>query len=253
MASDRAKHLKRLRRLHRSARAWSVRAGLLTGATAVLVPYQGLGLPDAFWAAAAGGSIAITIWRWLDFRAFQALPVPPEPDPALAGSVARDKLVGLVQRLPAGRTAVAEFDRQRESFKLRGLTVAEPWRRLDRAAAMLSGLVGRLGPAAEAAVLDATVAEHQLRDLAQRCASVERAMRIGPAGDNLRPAHYALAVQLEQGVAAYEQFVTAAAGCVAEDTTAVGNLTDATAFLRGVAEGLADLRTPQPTPRPQTA
>ncbi|GAA2381048.1 phage shock envelope stress response protein PspM [Dactylosporangium salmoneum] len=253
MASDRAKHLKRLRRLHRSARGWTVRAGLLTGATAVLVPYSGLGLPDAFWAAAAGGSIAMTVWRWLDYRAFRALPVPPEPDPALAGAMARDKLVGLVQRLPAGRTAVAEFDRQRESFKLRGLTVAEPWRRLDRAAAMLSGLIGRLGPVAEAAVLDAAVAERQLRDLAQRCASVERAMRIGPAGDNLRPAHRALAEQLEQGVAAYEQFVTAAAGCVAEDTTAVGNLTDATAFLRGVAEGLADLRTPQPTPRPQTA
>lgn len=250
MASDRTRHLKRLRKLHRSARGWSVRAGLLTGATAVLVPYSGLGLPDAFWAAAAGGSIAITVWRWLDYRAFRALPVPPEPDPALAGAVARERLVGLVQRLPAGRTAIAELDRQRESFKLRGLTVAEPWRRLDRASAMLSGLVGRLGPAAESAVLDAAVAERQLRDLAQRCASVERAMRIGPAGDALRPAHQSLAEQLEQGVAAYEQFVTAAAGCVAEDTTAVGNLNDATAFLRGVAEGLADLRG---APRPQTA
>jgi hypothetical protein len=230
-----------------------VRAGLLTGATAVLVPYSGLGLPDAFWAAAAGGSIAITWWRWLDYRAFKALPVPPEPDPALAGAQAREKLVNLAQRLPGGRTAVAEFDRQRESFKLRGLTAAEPWRRLDRASAMLSGLVGRLGPAAEAAVLDAAVAERQLRDLAQRCASVERTLRLGPAGDALRPAHRALAEQLEQGVTAYEQFVTAAAGCVAEDNAAVSNLTDATAFLRGVAEGLADLRSPQAMPRPQTA
>jgi hypothetical protein len=253
MASDRTKHLKRLRRLHRSARGWSVRAGLLTGATAVLVPYSGLGLPDAFWAAGAGGSIAITVWRWLDFRTFRALPVPPEPDSAVAGALAREKLVGLVQRLPAGRSAVAEFGRQRESFKLRGLTVAEPWRRLDRAAMMLSGLIGRLGPAAESAVLDAAVAERQLRDLAQRCASVERAMRIGPAGEALRPAHRSLTEQLEQGVTAYEQFVTAAAGCVAEDSTAVGNLTDATAFLRGVAEGLADLRSPQGSPRPQTA
>ncbi|MEV8512901.1 hypothetical protein [Dactylosporangium sp. NPDC051484] len=253
MASDRTKHLKRLRKLHRSARGWSVRAGLLTGATAVLVPYSGLGLADAFWAAAAGGSIAVAVWRWIDYRAFRALPVPPEPDPALAGAVARDKLVGLVQRLPAGRTAVAEYDRQREAFKLRGLTVAEPWRRLDRASGMLSGLVGRLGPAAETAVLDAAVAERQLRDLAQRCASVERAMRIGPAGEGLRPAHWALSEQLEQGVTAYEQFVTAAAGCVAEDSTAVGSLTDATAFLRGVAEGLADLRNPQAAPRPQTA
>ncbi|WP_426510701.1 phage shock envelope stress response protein PspM [Dactylosporangium sp. McL0621] len=253
MANDRSKHLKRLRKLHRSARGWSVRAGLLTGATAILVPYSGLGLPDAFWAAAAGGSIAITWWRWVDFRAFRALPVPPEPDPALAGTLAREKLVGMVQRLPAGRTAIAEFDRQREFYKLRGLTVAEPWRRLDRAATMLGGLVGRLGPAAEGAVLDAAVAERQLRDLAQRCASVERTMRIGPSGAALRPAHRMLAEQLEQGVTAYEQFVTAAAGCVAEDNAAVGSLADATAFLRGVAEALADLRNPQTTPRAQTA
>ncbi|GGM58257.1 hypothetical protein ACFFX1_51455 [Dactylosporangium sucinum] len=252
MATARTKHLKRLRRLHRSARGWSVRAGLLTGATAVLVPYSGLGLPDAFWAAGAGGSIAIAVWRWLDYRAFRRLPVPEEPDPALVGAAAREKLVGLVQRFPAGKTVLSEFDRQREAFRLRGLTVAEPWKRLDRASAMLSGLIGRLGPAAEAAVLDATVAEQSLRDLAQRTASVERAMGLGPAGESLRPAHAMLAAQLEQGVTAYEQFVTAAAGCVAEDSATVGNLTDATAFLRGVAEGLADLRT-APNPRPQPA
>src|SRR3954453_20242061 len=104
MASDRSKHLRRLRKLPRSARGWSVRAGLLTGATAILVPYSGLGLPDAFWAAGAGGSIAVAVWRGIDFRAFRVLPVPPEPDPALAGAMAREKLVGLVQRLPAGRT-----------------------------------------------------------------------------------------------------------------------------------------------------
>lgn len=250
MATERTKHLRRLRRLHRSARGWSVRAGLLGGATAVLVPYSGLGLPDAFWAAGAGGSVAIAIWRWIDFRAFRALPVPDEPDPVLAGVQAREKLVGLVRRMPAGRTALAEFDRQREAYRLRGLTVAEPWRRLDRAALMLSGLVGRLGPAAESAVLDATVAERSLRDLAQRTASVERAMGLGPAGEALKPAHAALASQLEQGVTAYEQFVTAAAGCVAEDSATVGNLADATAFLRGVAEGLADLRS---APQPRTA
>jgi hypothetical protein len=252
MATERTKHLKRLRRLHRSARGWSVRAGLLTGATAVLVPYSGLGLPDAFWAAAAGGSVMVTVWRWLDYRSFRALPVPEERDPAFAGAQAREKLVGLVQRLPVGKTALAEFDRQRESYRLRGLTVAEPWKRLDRASLMLSGLVGRLGPTAEAAVLDATVAERSLRDLAQRTASVERAMGLGPAGESLRPAHAVLAGQLEQGVAAYEQFVTAAAGCVAEDSATVGNLTDATAFLRGVAEGLADFRTTT-NPHPQAA
>ena len=84
--------------------------------------------------------------------------------------------------MPVGRTAIAEFGRQRDSFKLRGLTVAEPWRRLDRASVMLSGLIGGSARHAEAAVLDATVAEQSLRDLAQRTASVERAMGFGPAG-----------------------------------------------------------------------
>jgi hypothetical protein len=246
MADARATHLKRLRRLRRSARGWSVRAGLLVGATAVLVPYRGLGLPDALWAAAAGGSLAITAWRWLDFRALGAEPVPPAVDPALAGVLARDRLTKVVRQFPVGRTVLDEFDRQRSAIKLRGLTVADAWRRLDRASMMLSGLAGRLGPTAESAVLEAAVAEQRLRDLAERTAVVERTMRLGPAGEGLQPAHAALTAQLESGVTAYEQFVTAAAGCVAQEDTAVSSLVDATAFLRGVAEGLADLRQPRP-------
>ena len=246
MADARAKHLKRLGRLRRSARGWSVRAGLLVGATAVLVPYRGLGLPDAFWAAAAGGSMAVTAWRWLDFRALRAEPVPPAVDPAFAGALARDRLTSAVRRFPVGRTVLDELDRQRSAIKLRGLTVAEAWRRLDRASMMLSGLTGRLGPTAESAVLEAAVAERSLRELAERTAVVERTMRLGPAGQSLKPAHAALTAQLESGVTAYEQFVTAAASCVAQEDTAVSSLADATAFLRGVAEGLADLRQPRP-------
>jgi hypothetical protein len=247
MSDARAKHLRRLRRLRRSARGWSVRAGLLVGATAVLVPYRGLGLPDAFWAAAAGGSIVITAWRWLDLRAFAAQPVPEPSHPALAGAHARDRLLNTVRRFPVGRTVIDEFDRQRAAMRLRGLSVAEAWRRLDRASLTLSGLSGRLGSAAETAILDAAVAERSLRDLVERTAAVERAMRLGPAGEGLRPAHAALTAQLEAGVTGYEQFVAAAAGCVAQEGSTVGNLADATAFLRGVAEGLADLRT---KPRP---
>ena len=223
-----------------------MRAGLLVGATAVLVPYRGLGLWDAFWAAAAGGSLAVTAWRWGDYRALRAEPVPPAIDPALAGALTRDRLSTAVRRFPIGRNVLDEFDRQRSALKLRGLTVAEAWRRLDRASTTLSGLSGRLGPTAESAVLEAAVAERSLRELAERTAAVERTMRLGPAGESLQPAHAALTAQLESGVTAYEQFVTAAAGCVAQEDTAVSGLADATAFLKGVAEGLADLRQPRP-------
>ena len=46
-------------------------------------------------------------------------------------------------------------------------------------------------------MLDATVAEQTLRDLAERTAVVERTMRMGPAGEGLRPSHEALTAQLE--------------------------------------------------------
>jgi hypothetical protein len=247
MNDARARHLKRLRRLHRSARGWSVRAGLLVGAAAVLVPYRGLGLPDAFWAAAAGGSVAVTLWRWLDFRALSAMPVPEAVPPAVAASRAHQALRAAVQRIPVGRTAIEEFDRQRAQARLRGLAVAGPWRRLDRAAQMLAGLAGRLTGPAESAVLEAAVAERTLRDLAERAATVERAMRLGPAGESLAGALAALMAQLESGVDAYERLVAAAAGYVAEDgPTVTSGLAEATDFLRGVADGLAELRRVQP-------
>ena len=68
MADQRTKHLRRLRRLLRSARRWSVIGGGLSGATAILAPYAGLGVPDAAWAAGAGASVALAVWRWRDFR-----------------------------------------------------------------------------------------------------------------------------------------------------------------------------------------
>lgn len=250
MTDARTKHLKKLRRLRRSARGWSVRAGLLGGATAVLVPYQGLGLPDAFWAAAAGGSAVVAFWRWVDLRGFSALPVPEPVDPALAGRPAGQKVLAVVRRLPAGGTAIAEFERSRAQLRLRGLAVAEPWRRLDRAAMTLNGLADRLGGPAASAVGEAAVAERTLRELADRAASVERAMRVAPV-DALEPltaALSALVAQLTEGVEAYERLVGAAAGYIAEDgrtaaeSPAIGRLTDATDMLRGIALGLAELR-----------
>ena len=249
MADLRARHHRRLRRLRRSARWWSVWAGGLGGAAAVLTPYHGLGLPDAAWAAAAGGSVALAIWRWSDLRALAAQPVPPAPEPMTAEQ-ARARLVAAVERLPVGREALAEVRRQRARIALRGSAAAGPSARLERASAAMGGLAGRLTGPADPAVLEAAVAERSLRDLAHRVASVERALRFAPddARAELDTAHRTLLAQLDGGVSAYERLVAAAAGYVAEDGrdgdehSAVSRLTEATDLLRGVAVGLAELR-----------
>jgi hypothetical protein len=246
----RARYFRRLRRLRRSARRWSVLAAGLGGAAAVLTPYSGLGLPDAAWAAAAGGSIALAAWRWVDFRALAAEPAPPPLDPAAAGEQARAKLIAAVQRLPVGRSALDEVRRQQARFALRGSVAAGPWTRLDRASLTLSGLAGRLTGPGEPAVLEAAVAEQSLRDLAQRVASVEKALRFAPPDSRpaLEEARRSLTEQLESGVVAYERLVAAAASYVAEDGRAatehpaVSRLTEASDMLRGVAAGLAELR-----------
>ncbi|MGI5215541.1 phage shock envelope stress response protein PspM [Plantactinospora sp. CA-290183] len=250
MADLRARHLRRLSALRRSVRRWSVLAGGLGGAAAVLTPYQGLGLPDAGWTAAAGGSVVLAVWRWADLRTLRALPVPPAPEPVTTDA-ARARLVAAVERLPAGRQALTEVRRQRARIALRGSAAAGPWQRLDEATVTLDGLAGRLTGPAGPAVLEAAVAEHSLRDLCQRLASVERALRLAPADARaeLDAAHHGLSVQLDEGVRAYERLVAAAAGYVAEDARedhgpgAVVRLTEATELLRAVAAGLAELRT----------
>nr|MDT0657092.1 hypothetical protein [Micromonospora sp. DSM 115978] len=253
MADERARHFRRLRRLRRSARRWSVLAGGLGGAAAILTPYQGLGLPDAFWAAAAGGSLALTYWRWSDLRALAARPAPPPPDPVAAAEQTRARIVAAVERLPAGRGALAEVRRQRARHALRGSAAVGAWDRLDRAAQTMAGLADRLTGPVEAAVLEAAVAERSLRDLAHRVASVEKAVALAPAETRagLQMSHRGLLAQLGDGVAAYEALVAAAAGYVAEDGTegrehgAVSRLTEAGDLLRGFAAGLAELRQPR--------
>ena len=257
MFDPRARYFRRLRRLRRSARRWSVFAGGLGGAAAVLTPYAGVGLPDAAWAGFAGAAAALSFWRWSDLRQLARQPAPEPIDPAVAGDQARARLVAAVQRLPAGRTALAEVRRQRARLTLRGSAVAGPWRRLDRAALTLGGLAGRLGGPAESAVLEAAVAERGLRDLAQRAVTVERALRFAPPDTRpaLQDAHGALVEQLEGGVCAYERLVAAAAGYVAEDgrtatesTPTAARLSEAADLLRNIATALADLRTPTPSP-----
>jgi hypothetical protein len=235
-----------------------VLAGGLSGAAAVLTPYAGIGLPDAFWAAAAGGSLVLAAWRWADLRAHLAQPVPPPPDPAVAAERARARLVATVERLPGGRELLQEARRQRDRLALRGSAAADAWARLDRAASTLAGLADRLtGPGAPAA-LEAKVAEQSLRDLAHRVASVEKALRFAPDDSrlHLEEAHRDLVEQLTTGVTAYERLVAAAAAYVAEesrmvvDDSAAARLTEASDLLRGVALGLAELRTATEPARP---
>jgi hypothetical protein len=245
---QRSKYFRRLGRLRNSARRWSVVGGGLVAATAVLTPYAGLGIADAAWAAGAGASVALAWWRFRDFRELAAIPPPPAPDPALPGR----RLLAAVERFPAGRTFVHEVRRHRDRYALRGSTVTRAWDRLDRAAATLAGLSGRLTGPGEAAVLEAAVAERWLRDLGQRVASVERAIPLSPPDQKpaLEIAHESLAGQFTEGVTAYEGLVAAAAGWVAEDGQpiaegahpAFSRLIEATDRMRGMAEGLSELR-----------
>lgn len=255
----RARYFRQLKRLRRSARRWSVLAGGLGGAAIVLTPYAGLGIPDAIWAASAGGSIALAAWRWVDLRALAAQPAPPAPDPALVGQRMRQRLESVVYGLPGGKEMLGELRRQRDRARVRGSAVADAWRRLDRAALALQGLSSQLTGPGEVAVLEATVAERALRELGERAAGVERGMRFGGAEMGIAEAHGTLVQQFEQGVTAYEELVGAAAAYVAEDGRStlehpsVGRLTEATDLLRGIAYGFVELRDASTTRlRPQT-
>jgi hypothetical protein len=112
----RATYFRRLGRLRNSARRWSVIGGGLAAATAVLTPYAGVGLGDAFWAAGAGATVALAWWRWSDHKALAAIEPPPAPEPVLPGQ----RLMAAVERLPAGRTVLQEVRRQKDRYALRG-------------------------------------------------------------------------------------------------------------------------------------
>lgn len=257
MADPRAQYFRRLRRLRRAARRWSVLATTLAGATAVLLPYHGIGLPDVFWAAGAGGSAALAWWRWQDARAQAALPAP-EPVPALPAERTRRVIETVLASIPGGRTAMDEMHRAQARARMRGLAVAPGWARLDRAAQTLAGLSGRLGPGAEPALQEAADAERSLREIAVRAADVERALRMAPEDvrEPLAEAHTAMLAQFGNGVDAYERVVAAAAGYVAEDgrmhadAASVTRLSDAADLLQGIAGGLSELRTIKGWPQP---
>jgi hypothetical protein len=250
MADERTRYFRQLGRLRRAARRWSVLAGTFGGASAVLVPYRGLGWPDAIWAALSGGSIAWTAWRWADYRGLAAQPAPPPADPVPAGMLARARLEALVARLPAGRGALAELRRMQSRARVRGSSVVPAWTRLDRAAQTFGGLAVRLGGPAQSTALEAATAERTLRELGERTAAVERALALAPGDGALHGAHAELLGHFERGVTAYESLVAAAAACVAmdgrvvTDHSAIERLTEATDLLRGISDGLVELTEP---------
>jgi hypothetical protein len=248
---DRARYFRQLRRLRRSARRWSVLAGTLAGATAVLLPYRGVGWPDAIWAALTGGSAALTWWRWSDLRALAAQPAPAPLGPAEAAAATQARIEAVVSRLPAGRTALSELRRMQSRARVRGSSVVPTWNRLDRAAQTMAGLAGRLAGVPLPVVQEAADAERTLRDLGERAAAVERATRLdaAPASPALAASHAELVARFTEGVDAYERLVAAAAGYVAEDARLVvdgsstGRLREATDLLHGITLGLSELRT----------
>jgi hypothetical protein len=246
MRDERSRHLRQLRRLRSSVRRWTITAGALVGATAILVPYQGLGAVDAIWAGLAGGSLALSWWRWADHRTLAAQPVPDPVDPALAG----DQWLALLAQLPGGHAIAERARRVRTRGALRGSAAASSWERLDRASRSLRELTVRLAALDGDAAAEAAAAERRLRELTSRIAGLEEALRLAPAEAHpplaeLRDEHFS---QLDAGVSAYEQFVVAAANYLSESgrlgggDDALAGLTDATERLRGVTEGLAELR-----------
>ncbi len=247
MSQDpRVRHLRRLHRMRRGARRWTVSAAALGGATTVLVPYAGIGPADAVWAAAAGGSVLLALFRWVDYRRYAGLPVPDALPRDVRGGTGLERLL---RGHPLGRSITDELRRQRDRLAFRDSAAAAAWQRLDRASRAMPALAERLpGSAADSAV-EALAVEAVLNDLAHRVVDVERGLAAAPQDSRapLADARDALVEQLTEGVDAYERLVVAAAECVAEgargvDNSAATRLTEATDRLVGLANALGEMR-----------
>lgn len=247
MQDERTRYFRRLRRLRSSARRWTVLAAGAAGTTAVLVPYQGIGAGDAVWAGLLGVSAMMAGWRYSDARQLARQPVPDPPDPMQSG----DRLLSAMAQLPGGFSVAEAVRRHRTRAALHGSAAAGLWERLDRSARSMRELSGRIGGVDPEAAREAVTVERQLRDLTNRIASLEQALKLAPqeAGPPLRELRAIHLAQLEEGVTAYEQFVVAAAGYLSEagrleaGSPPVTRLNTATDRLRGVTEGLTELRT----------
>lgn len=212
----------------------------------MLLPYQGLGAWDAVWAGLTGAAVVLASWRWSDLRELASQPEPEPLDPAQAG----ERWLAVLSQFPGGFALAESIRRQRVRNGLRGSEAAEVWERLDRCTRTMRELTSRLGGSDPDALREASRVERELRELTDRLVSLERAVKLAPAEaqaplQELRADHLS---HLRTGVAAYEEFVVAAAGFVAESARAgdsaptMTGLTDATERLRGVTAGLSELR-----------
>jgi hypothetical protein len=97
-------------------------------------------------------------------------------------------------------------------------------------------------------MLEAAAAERSLRQLAKRTAGLERGRSYVGRDESFDRSLTALVSQFERGVQAYEDLVGAAVACAVEegrttpDHHSVSRLTEAADLLRGIAQGLAELR-----------
>lgn len=247
-AENREKRIRRLVRVRRAARWWTLLGAGFGGAAAVLIPYAGVGAPDAIWAAAAGGSIVMAVFRWHDLRALSRLPLPPAEPVAPGGPVGAAVRMALAAN-PVARAAVDEMGRRAGRRRFRGSAAAAAWDRLDTASSTLAELDDRLGEQVGDALAEAAAGERSLRDLAGRLVTVERALQF--ARDDTRAplegSRRALLARLDDGVATYERLVAAAASCVAHDGVANDpiaalRLSDAADRMASFAAALAELR-----------
>lgn len=252
----RARHDRRLRRKHRGARRWTVVSATAAGATSVLVPYAGVGLPDVGWAAFTAGAVALTLFRWRGYLAARAEPVPEATSyPALSGGLPAGLAGPLSPALSAiGRAVTTTLSTARIPSSS---AARESARRLDRAAKALHPLLHRLGPDAGDSGRDVQEAERVLRELVGRVVAVEGTFKVVPpeTAGPLTEARDGLVVRLDEGVQAYERLVGAAAECVAAQTAtdasdgthmlAIRRLEEAAETLSGLAAGLTELRNQQ--------
>lgn len=207
-----ARHGRRIGRAQARARVASVGAAVTTGASAVLVPWHGIGAPDAFWVAATAGTMTAAAFAWQRVRRLVHAP-PPVPRPSRT-STARPAM----QRLAGARRA-------------------------------LGAVLSSLGPLAGDTAQEAAAGQRALSDLARRISAVEAALGACPpdAVPGLVEARTVLLGTLDEGVVAYEQLVAAAAGCVAmaargdRAAFATQRLAEAGDRLRGLTAGLAEL------------
>ncbi|TQS44827.1 phage shock envelope stress response protein PspM [Cryptosporangium phraense] len=234
----RALHLRALRKAKNKARTWTVWAATLGGSALVAVPYAGLGLPDIFWAGAAGGATAMAILRRRDHHELAAAPVPlPEPR--------RELTIG--QRLTPllGPRIGALLDFPHRVVLPASSPAFDAARRLNEAARILPEMLDRLGPYRGDLPAEAEAAYATLKDLGTRLGLIERTL--SSAAPEARPqilaARDELVARFVEGVDAYEALTIAAAECVAAvarggDDSFSSRLTEAADRLAGLSYGL---------------